>query len=449
MLYYCRTHILFASINLEGVHATISVEGVSRLPLKTKEIMSSRRACTNYQRWRFLPLLGNHHTTTMAVPGSLFRAFWLYVLVLYFGAQSTLQWSYSDEFRWEEQAVQKELNLRHAGKMTFLKKKANPPSRKILFVHLGKAGGDTIRTTLHTSCSWSPYPHIRRRCEQKFREQGNRETLLSQQTIGVFHTKYLTPSNAPETATTFLWSLRNPIDRIKSWFYYSHPDNCGLVDSLSPACRLQKATNGWAFDFYRLCFANVEDFALALKSESDKDEYVPVVNTNTSTTTGRTCQEIARSGVAGQVWGGEQQRYMEFYANRDTLPYPDEGHLFFNHMYYASTIHAYSDKEVMVVRTEHLWEDLQGIESILGGGTINKEDYKDQTHGSEQALKGSLSKYGARALCCSLQDEIRIFIEVLELASNLDDSKKKQTMDNLYERCTVSSFTDLDHACGW
>jgi hypothetical protein len=43
----------------------------------------------------------------------------------------------------------------------------------------------------------------------------------------------------------------------------------------------------------------------------------------------------------------------------------------------------------MVVRTEHLWEDLQGIESILGGGTINKEDYKDQTHGSEQALKGS------------------------------------------------------------
>jgi hypothetical protein len=386
-------------------------------------------------------------TTIMTVPGS-FRTFWRCVLVLC-GAQFTLHWSYSNECLWEEQAVKKELYLRHAGEITVVKKKPNPPSRKILFVHLGKAGGDTIRTTLHTSCSWSPYPHIRRQCEHKFRAQGNRETLLSQQTIGVFHTKRLTPSNAPQIATTFLWTLRNPIDRIKSWFYYSHPDNCDLVDSLSPACRLQKATSGWAFDFYQLCFANVEEFALALKSESDKDLSI-VVKPNTNTTTGRTCQEIARSGVAGQVWGGEHQRYMEFYANGGILPYPDESHLFFNHMYYAeSTIHAYPDKEVMVVRTEHLWEDLQGIESILGGGTINKDDYKDQTHGSEQALKGSLSKDGARALCCSLEDELRIFIEVLELASNLDDSKKKQAMNNLYERCGVSSFTDLGCICGW
>lgn len=392
----------------------------------------------------------------MTVPGN-FRTFWLYTLV-FCGAQLALYRSYSEEFRGEEEVVQKEFYLRPVGEITVLKKKANPPSRKILFVHLGKAGGDTIRTTLHTSCSWSPYPHIRLRCEQKSREQGNRETMLSRQTIGVFHTKRLTPSNAPETATTFLWSLRNPIDRIRSWFYYSHPENCGVVDSLSPACRLAKATSGWAFDFYRLCFANVEAFALSLISESDEDEYISVVNTstntnintNTNTTTGRTCQEIARSGVAGRVWGEEQQRYMEFYANRGTLPYPDESHLFFNHMYYVkSTIRAYPDKEVMVVRTEHLWEDLQGIESILGGGTINREAYKDQTHGSGQALKGGLSRCGARALCCSLQDEIRIFTEVLEMASNLDDSKKKQTMDDLYERCTVSSFTELEYVCGW
>jgi hypothetical protein len=304
------------------------------------------------------------------------------------------------------------------------------------------------------SCSsWSP--NIRRQCEQQFRERGTNETLLSQHTIGIFHSKALNPSNAPQKATTFLWSLRNPIDRIKSWFYYSHPDNCGLVDWLSNACRLQKATSGGAFDFYRLCFATVEEFAQALnsKSKSDKGEHVPVVvnNTNTTTTTGRTCQEIARSGVAGQFWDGKKKRYMDFHANQlRTLPSPDESHLFFNHMYYAeSTIDAFPDKEVMVVRTEHLWEDLQGIESILGGGNINKRDYKDQTHGSEQAIKGSLSKDGARALCCSLPDEIRIFIKVLHLASNLDDSKKKQAMDHLYDRCTVNSFTDLDHVCGW
>jgi hypothetical protein len=86
----------------------------------------------------------------------------------------------------------------------------------------------------------------------------------------------------------------------------------------------------------------VEEFAQALnsKSKSDKDEHVPVVvnNTNTTTTTGRTCQEIARSGVAGQFWDGGKKRYMDFHANQlRKLPYPDESHLFFNHMYYAAS----------------------------------------------------------------------------------------------------------------
>jgi hypothetical protein len=259
----------------------------------------------------------------MAVKKESFRAFWLCVLVLC-GAQFARHQSYTDDFRWEEQAAQTETepSLHHPGpiqvQVQVLKKNnTNPPDRKILFVHLGKAGGDTIRTTL--SCSWSPA--IRRQCEQTSREKGNNETLLSQQMIGIFHKKRLSPSDAPEIATTFLWSLRNPIDRIQSWFYYSHPDNCGFVDSLSPACRLQKATSGWAFDFYRLCFATVEDFALALKSnsKSEKEEHVSVVGNNTNntiTTTGRTCQEIARSGVAGQFWDGGKNRYMDFHANQ-------------------------------------------------------------------------------------------------------------------------------------
>jgi hypothetical protein len=89
-------------------------------------------------------------TTAMAVKKGSFRAFWLCVLVLC-GAQFARHQSQSEQFRWEEQAVQTnetEPSLHNAGpiQVQVLKNNnVNPPIRKILFVHLGKAGGDTIR----------------------------------------------------------------------------------------------------------------------------------------------------------------------------------------------------------------------------------------------------------------------------------------------------------------
>ena len=330
-------------------------------------------------------------------------------------------------------------------------KSVSPSQRSIVFVHVGKAGGDTIRGTLRSSCTWSPYEHIRRQCRDEM-HSNQPETALSRSMMGVIHTKRRYPIHGAQQATTFLWSVRNPIDRITSWFYYSHPRNCGLVDSKSPACAIQqKQHGGWAYDFYIKCFSDINDFAFALnhhnqgtyledpmkkkKKKKKKKKTMMTITTNattTKTTTGMSCTEIAHLGLSGNI--------------------PDAGHLYYNYRYYANlTILAYPWKEILVVRAEHLWKDLQTIENLLWGGgpVLRNEDYVNHTHGSEKSYRSSLSSAGSKILCCHLHEEIRIYLRVLGQGLNLNDVDRESSLQSLLTTCGVDSFHQLQKDCDW
>jgi hypothetical protein len=294
--------------------------------------------------------------------------------------------------------------------------------RRIFFVHLGKAGGSTVRQALKSACIYKPIGGGRNKCFEDFRENKN-ETRLSMQTFGFTHCEYVTPWNpwkGQKNVTTFLWNVRNPIDRTASWFDHAIPGNAPPKKGV----HAKRSKGGWAHDFFRLCHKDVDAFARSLAKQKTLDQ-VPV-----SSTTGESCSQLSWRGVNGKAYSeGSHLHYnYRFYANRTTARFPG--------------------KEVMVVRTEHMWDDLQNIEHMVGGGVLNKEEYLTVDHGSSSfRTRSKLSPEGAKTLCCALQNEIAIYVDLLMKASNLNGKSRNESLSDLWNKCDMKSFEEMETTC--
>ena len=95
-------------------------------------------------------------------------------------------------------------------------------NRTLMFVHVGKTGGETIKWRLSVICHQRASKRKRTRCLEQF---AGSESQLSKHTIGYMHCGAMRPRQSILNATSFLVSIRDPIDRIVSWFQYMHPKN--------------------------------------------------------------------------------------------------------------------------------------------------------------------------------------------------------------------------------
>ena len=93
-------------------------------------------------------------------------------------------------------------------------------NRTMIFVHVGKTGGETIKWRLSVICNMRASLRKKARCFEQFQERG--ESQVSKHTIGYMHCNALRPKHSIQNATTFMVSVRDPIDRIVSWFQYMH-----------------------------------------------------------------------------------------------------------------------------------------------------------------------------------------------------------------------------------
>jgi hypothetical protein len=130
-----------------------------------------------------------------------------------------------------------------------------PKNRSIVLIHVGKTGGMTIRQNLAHSCSLVDLPGTPRkqdRLRQKCRDRMNaNNTGLSLQTQAVFHNKDYN-STAVKEATTFVITLRNPIDRFHSVYRFSHPQVMYCPKKQGSISQLQKALNPFVYCFPEL-----------------------------------------------------------------------------------------------------------------------------------------------------------------------------------------------------
>lgn len=278
-------------------------------------------------------------------------------------------------------------------------------NRTIMLVHVGKAAGSTLQRTFY----------------KKYWQPGNmlqRTPIL----LPICHMHACT-NKTLSRATTLLFVVRNPVDRIISAYKFSHPDNCVTFDKI----RGMNVTNdiwgchmpSFAKEFYHQCAPTLEDLAS-----------VPFEHGNENID--KTCRESIR----GMVGGGNEK-----YRKQST-------HAYFNYAHYKKVTSLndttangtfQNNKEIFVLRSEHLWQDASSLDMLLNGtGNFNSEQ-RNVTHGSENYHKhtSTVSKLGYELLCCMLIDEINVFEEIMYMAENLSEREKYDTVRDVERRCGV------------
>ncbi|CAB9504911.1 expressed unknown protein [Seminavis robusta] len=312
--------------------------------------------------------------------------------------------------------------------------------RIITFVHVGKAGGMSLRNKLSLTCRL-PLDHDRtqneiRRCIDK--KHRNKRDLLGRQTQYYFHMWSYRQSYFRQS-TSFLFVLRSPVDRVLSAYRYAHIQNCHhdrsvykgsqlplgclLADRLNKAGNKQKGPTGV---FFKFCFpyAAAEEFAQSVMSPWKADPTHPntTVPSSLATKSRREqmdCRKKARGAASGTFNTGSF-------------------HLEYNYRYYASsTAYAFPDKEVLAIRTENEWEDIQHLANNYLGGNTTFDNTKAVSHGSEKHHPSPITQEAYRKLCCVLEEEIEIYLDLLDRAQNLSEGAKKETDWNLREKCGV------------
>jgi hypothetical protein len=173
---------------------------------------------------------------------------------------------------------------------------------------------------------------------------------------------------------------------------------------------------------FNTCFpsAAMEDFAQSIMSPWVSGAHF---DANLTAPQQWVCRKIAQSIVKGHA---------EY--NHGAMP-----HMEFNYRYYGEeTFLKYPNKEVLVVRTEHEWEDLFRLDRWLGGKGIHKDARYEITHGSTSYVPSPLSPQSYQKLCCVLVDEIEMFFLILDKARNLNAAQKHESRQEVYQTCSIA-----------
>jgi hypothetical protein len=293
--------------------------------------------------------------------------------------------------------------------------------RSIIYVHIGKTGGTTLDKVLHSNCEWYK-DDARNKC---LKGLTSKQIYLSQITKQTFHLwRPVIRTKAVTNSTSFLFTIRNPITRIISAFNMEHIDN---IDTswLKNAPMGQEEALKLKQIFYYDCFPTIQHLALILAKKQEAHYF--------STGSQRhDCFELGRKAITGE--GNIRSAHI--------LSHHYGHHLVNNYRWYIfHTIEKYPEQEILVIRTEKLWEDIEKLNVALGGQRDDiDEDLKHYAYtydSKEKSVTSGLTQMGKKYICCYLSDENIIFENILKDAVNIDELEKIQYAEELYKDCGI------------
>lgn len=262
----------------------------------------------------------------------------------------------------------------------------NVKKRKVAFVHVGKTGGTTLGPLVAATCYSMVSP-----CERK--KNIANETEISKQVQDYFHVR----KPDTENFSSFIVMVRDPIDRIVSWFLYQHPDN-GFGRNGPEALEL------WN------CYHDVDDLATR--------GLAPISEMQDLSVREKECMKLAADAFAGKT---------------EILVFL---HLNMNYQWYTEDILQETDNEIFVLRTEHFWDDWQKINHMLGGGKTNAAKSVTHFEGKTRAVDSRyVSPEGVENLCRVLCTEIKFYEELIERAVNIETDEKVSMLLDLTKKC--------------
>lgn len=281
--------------------------------------------------------------------------------------------------------------------------------KRLIFVHVGKTGGETIKQVLKIGCDTRKSTRKREKCFLNLPF-----SLLSESVSGYFHCYTFYPEESMQKPDGFLFSIRHPLDRVLSWYEYIHPKNCGSLSHETPcmtAKEIEGFPQGWTSRFFR-CFPDIFHLAEALRGYHSNS----------------TCETLAWRTIHGEI---------------DRLAVASAAHMIANYRHYIEqSLGRFPRLDVLAIRTDQLWSDLKSVDRLLGGnGTFVG---MEGTRENGSTFKKS-AFHDTEALCCALLDEIQLYQLLIRRAVNLPD--KDRILQASVERCGKKSWRELVDFC--
>jgi len=313
-------------------------------------------------------------------------------------------------------------------------------SRRIAFIHIGKNAGNTIRSALPRLACFRI--HREDREEKCWKHTQSTKSLLRNSSDLEVHMEY-TRLEQLKTGnyTSFLIPLRNPLARAVSAYSYLHYNNTESVYA--------QIHNEHKDQFYKECFPALADLLQAV------DQVFQIYSLRKSPTTSRAtatqamttltdCQKLAVLALQGTI-----DRIKDINV-----------HLYYNYEYYANhSIRMFPEMEVLVVRTEYLWQDLIHLDQSLGGPGRFKNQGQGRNQNSNDTLLISMKEHGRGnsiiqphqqlQLCCVLWKELQVYQDILLGAINLNESDKNETVKNLADQCGITASYKATSMVDW
>jgi hypothetical protein len=304
----------------------------------------------------------------------------------------------------------------------------------IYWVHVGKAGGISLRDGLPMGTG----KHKSIKCVMnRTKEVSNNETTaaaalslqkdweecytpdpdesaLSKAILSHFHLWSVGFSQQQkdwvrDSSSTLLFNLRSPVSRIVSAFGYHFKESFGREND---PVKLRQMKRGM-FTFYVKCFPTIEDLGQAL---IPNPHYNYTTHYNTSEALSETCIRVGKRTLRGEK---------------------DGGHFMCNYQHYFQ-LYDESRHQIVVIRTEHFWNDTTKLDLALGGDGNFKDGKLQHAHGSSATKsRRTLSHDASRAICCVIYEDVATYQNLILLAENLDAEEKRKTLHLVFSECGV------------
>ena len=255
---------------------------------------------------------------------------------------------------------------------------------QICFAHVGKGGGSTIGCSL----GFSLHCH---------HDDGSGEQmtippsgLLAKLTSHTFHKDVY---DCHDDSGYFLFIIRDPIDRVRSAFNYERPSR-GSRDRRT------------AF-YYKCPFYHLEEFVQNGLGEGNITEVGM-----------EKCKKWAFKAIRG----------------RDGT-YNSPSHWYYNYQYYYEAIP--SDSNILVIRNDHMEEDIRGIEDGFGCRENERLKITKAMNKNTWSHKKDLylSDESISILCHTMCNEIQVYKKILRRALNMQEDIIRMSLLDLKSKC--------------
>jgi hypothetical protein len=232
-------------------------------------------------------------------------------------------------------------------------------------------------------------------------------------------------AGTPYTNYSFLvLTLRDPFSRCLSTFTYQHPVN-----------RLEFESKKLAREFTPVfeCFPTLEIFSEFIGDDPDSFNYtLPITSRQVDSTN---CTNLARAIMKNRVPASGH-----FYFDLKTILDKSVQIQLTTDLAAAAAVPA-----VLVIRTEHLWEDWTSANLYLGQfppvatfpDHSRSRDFSSQKVGKVPKVTKDISEKGRERLCRALKENYRAYLAAIHRSANLTPEEKEDSLALARTNCPI------------